>query len=204
VVAIRHAWLRAVPAPAVPGDGEVEDRAVVRGVLDGDVEAFGRLVERHGARLFALCVRLSGDRAVGEELAQEALARAFERLGSYREDAPVGSWLLRIALNGCRDYLKSAARRESPAEVIEAAGATRLDPEREALARGAVAALERAVRRLPPPQREAFLLFHVEGLPYETICAVTGARLGALKVRVHRARESLRRSLAGWLDGEET
>jgi RNA polymerase sigma-70 factor (ECF subfamily) len=197
-----------VPSPQPVGDadeveaGDAADRAAVRRVLDGDVEAFAPLVGRHGARLLSLCARLVGSRAVGEELAQEALARAFVGLGAYRDDGSVRSWLFRIALNGCRDYLKSGARREGSAQVPVDALVTLLTPERELAGRRMVAALARGIASLPPPYREAFVLFHVEGLPYREMRAVTGARVNALKVRVHRAREMLRQSLAGWFDDE--
>lgn len=191
--------------PGVAGDaGEEADRAAVRQVLDGDVEAFSPLVRRHGARLVSLCARLTGSQAVGEELAQEALARAYAGLGRFRDDGPVRLWLLRIAVNACRDWLKAGARRERPEPQAELDEPTRAapgpDPQRVAAGRLALSALSRAVAALPPAYREAFTLFHVEGLAYHEIRDVTGVRVNALKVRVHRARELLRRSLGDWLD----
>lgn len=210
----RH--LSAVPPPGLAGAGaapraagdadEAADQEAVRRALDGDVEAFAPLVRRHGARLVSLCSRLTGNQAVGEELAQESLARAYAGLGGFREDGPVRLWLLRIAVNACRDWLKAGARRERPETQAEADEPTRAapgpDPQREVAGRLALSALSRAVAALPPTYREAFTLFHVEGLPYQEIRAVTGVRVNALKVRVHRAREQLRRSLGDWLDEE--
>ena len=208
----RH--LSAVPPPGAPGVAapalaageadEAADREAVRRVLGGDAEAFAPLVRRHGARLVSLCARLSGSRAVGEELAQESLARAYAGLGAFRDDGPVRLWLLRIAVNACRDWLKAGARRERPEPQAEADEPTRAapgpDPQRVVAGRLALSALSRAVAALPPAYREAFTLFHVEGLPYREMRAVTGVRVSALKVRVHRARELLRRSLGDWLD----
>jgi len=183
---------------------EAADREAVRRVLDGDAEAFAPVVRRHGARLVSLCARLTGSQAVGEELAQESLARAYAGLGHFRDDGPVRLWILRIAVNACRDWLKAGARRERPEAQAEVDEPTReapgADPQREVAGRLALSALSRAVAALPPAYREAFTLFHVEGLPYQEIRAVTGVRVNALKVRVHRAREQLRRSLGDWLD----
>ena len=202
------------PGPTGPGEGwraEVEtddaaDRDAVRRVLDGDAEAFAPLVRRHGARLVSVCSRLTGSPATGEELAQESLARAYASLGRFREDGPVRLWLLRIAVNACRDWLKAGARRELPEAPAEVAEPTRAapgpDPQRVVAGRLALSALSRAVAALPPAHREAFTLFHVEGLSYQEIRAVTGARVNALKVRVHRARVLLRRALGDWLDGD--
>lgn len=171
-------------------------------VLAGDVDAFAGVVRRHGGRLVGLCTRLTGDRGLGEELAQEALARAFAALGSWRGDAAFRAWLTRVAVNACRDWRKAGARAERPAELDPAALATTLDPERVAAGRELGEALAAAIARLPPANREAFVLFHVEGLPYEEIRRVTGASVTALKVRVHRARQALVAALGPILNGE--
>lgn len=170
-------------------------------VLDGDPEAFAGVVRRHGGRLVALCTRLTRDRGLGEELAQESLARAYAALGSWRGDAGFRAWLTRVAVNACRDWQKAGARAERPAELDPGALSTTLDPERAAAGRELVAALSAAIDRLPPASREAFVLFHVEGLPYEEIRAITGASVTALKVRVHRARQALLDALGPMLHG---
>jgi RNA polymerase sigma-70 factor (ECF subfamily) len=190
------------PSPARAGPAidpfdvaEAADRAAVERVLDGDTEAFAGVVRRHGARLVALCTRMSSGRDVGEELAQETFARAFGALGSYRGESGFRPWLTRIAVNACRDWQKAGARAERPAEVDPAALATTLDPEREASGRELGTALAAAIARLTPAHREAFVLFHVESLPYEEIRAITGVSVSALKVRVHRARQRLLQEL---------
>jgi RNA polymerase sigma-70 factor (ECF subfamily) len=181
---------------------EAVDREAVARTLDGDVDAFAGVVRRHARGLTSLCSRLVSDGRLGEELAQEAFARAFSRLGSYRGECRFKHWLYRIAVNGCRDYLKSGARGERPAPLSGEELWTARDPERDAAARQAVAALGEALCALPVKYREPFVLFHVENLPYEEIAALTGVRVNALKVRVHRARLMLRERLGALLDGE--
>ena len=170
-------------------------------VLEGDTEAFAGAVRRHGGRLVALCARLTGDRGLGEELAQEALARAFAGLGSWRGDGTFRSWLSRVAVNCFRDWRKAGARAERPAELDPSVASSAPDPEREASGRELGAALAAAIGRLPPANREAFILFHVENLPYEEIRAITGVSVNALKVRVHRARQRLLEELEPLLGG---
>jgi len=179
---------------------DAADRAAVERVLDGELSAFDQLVRRHGARLVSLCARVSGSREVGEELAQETLARAYGSLGSFRGDCRFRHWLMRIALNGCRDWQKAGARAERPSEIAEGALQTRPGPEEALAGRQALSALDRALRQLPDLYREAFVLFHVESLSYEEMSRITGVRVGALKVRVHRARETLRDQLGEQLD----
>ncbi len=179
---------------------EAADRDAVARTLEGDAEAFAGVVRRHGSRLVTLCARMVSDRQLGEELAQEAFARTYSSLGSWRGDCQFRHWLYRVAMNCCRDYLKAGARAERPAELTGDELATRLDPEGEVAGRQLLSALESAIGRLPDKYREAFVLFHVENLAYEQIQAITGVSAGALKVRVHRARLMLRSALGDLLD----
>jgi RNA polymerase sigma-70 factor (ECF subfamily) len=181
---------------------EMADRDAVRRTLAGDTRAFTGVVRRHGSGLVALCSRTVRDRALGEELAQDALVRAFSSLGSFRGDCRFRHWLYRIAVNGCRDFLKAGARAERPRELTGDELVSAIDPERDASARQLVAALEEALSALPDKYRQAFTLFHVENLGYEEMEAITGVRVNALKVRVHRARAMLRDRLGDLLDVE--
>jgi RNA polymerase sigma-70 factor, ECF subfamily len=188
----------ASPAP-VPDLAAAADRDAVERTLDGDTEAFAGVVRRHGSGLVALCGRMAGNRHLGEELAQEALAKAFSSLGSWRRDGRFQHWLYRIAMNCCRDFLKAGARAERPSALADDDLVSPRDPERDVADRQLAAALAAEVDRLPPTYREAFLLFHAEHMDYEQIQAVTGVSVGALKVRVHRARRMLQEALSGLL-----
>lgn len=181
--------------------GEAADREAVERTLGGDAEAFAGVVRRHGGALTRLCARMVGDRQLGEEMAQEALARAYSRVGGWRGDCRFRHWLYRIAVNCCRDYLKAGARAEEASELGAEAVAAARDPEREVAGRELLRELGAAIGRLPPKYREAFVLFHVESMGYEEMRAVTGASVAALKVRVHRARMMLRRALGDDLEG---
>lgn len=180
--------------------GEAADRDAVERTLGGDANAFALVVRRHAAGIAGLCSRMSGRRDLGEELAQEAFARAYSSLGHWRGDCRFRHWLYRIAVNACRDFLKAGARAETPTEIQPEALVAPNNPERDSSSRQVMAALEAALLRLPEKYREAFVLFHVENLPYEEIEAITGMKVNALKVRVHRAREMLRQALGGLLD----
>jgi RNA polymerase sigma-70 factor, ECF subfamily len=174
---------------------EVADRKAVAHTLAGDLAAFAPVVRRHARGLVALCGRMVNDPQLGEELAQEAFARAYSSLGSFRGDCRFRHWLYRIAVNGCRDWLKAGARAERPVPLSGDELIAPHDPERDAVVRQAVSALERALASLPGKYREAFTLFHLENMSYEEIQAVTGVKVNALKVRVHRARAMLRAQL---------
>ena len=196
----RTPHIAALPQPAEPEPrpaevhdlAEAADLLAVRRTLDGDADAFAGIVRRHAQGVVAMCARMVGDPRLGEELAQETFARAYSRLGAFRGDCRFRHWLFRIAVNGCRDWLKAGARAERAVDLRGDELVTLRDPERDACARQAVMALEAALAALPPKYREAFTLFHVENMPYEEMEAVTGVSVNALKVRVHRARLMLR------------
>jgi RNA polymerase sigma-70 factor (ECF subfamily) len=184
-----------------------EDRIAVEAVRRGSMDRFRDLVDRHGDAVYATLRRLAGSPELAEELAQETFVRAFEHLDEFRGEAGFRTWLVQIALNLVRDRRRRA--RRSPAvislEELRARSHGRDDPPEqrpsvEPIARLAQreisARLERELDRLPADYREAFVLKHVEGLPYEEIARVTGQTVGCLKVRVHRARARLRRALA--------
>ena len=178
---------------------EALDLEAVDRCIAGDGRAFGRRVERHGPAIHGLCLRMVQNRAVAEELAQETFARAYSGLGSFRRDARLKSWLLRIAVNLCRDWLKAGQRRETGVddeEGVDVLHDPAADPERRAAGRQQLRALEAAIARLPATYREAFLLKHVEDLSYEEIQNVVGGGIPMLKVRVFRAREMLRKLMA--------
>ncbi len=195
-----------LPAPREARDAEVVDLAemadqdAVARTLAGETNAFAGVVRRHARGLVALCGRTVRDPSLGEELAQDAFARAFASLASFRGDCRFRHWLYRIAANACRDFLKAGARAERPDGLTGDELVSALDPERDAAARETLAALEAALATLPAMYREAFALFHLENLGYEEIEAVTGVRVNALKVRVHRARAMLRERLGDLLE----
>lgn len=167
------------------------DAAVVRRVLDGDVEAYAILVDRYYDRLARFAVHMLGSREDAEEALQDAFLRAFRALDRYEERERFGAWLCRILVNQCRTTL---ARRRHAELPLPAWGEGKLEPgephpeEREALREE----IDRALARLPAEQREAFLLRHVEELGYEEMAALTGAGVSALKMRVKRAADALR------------
>jgi RNA polymerase sigma-70 factor (ECF subfamily) len=122
----------------------------------------------------------------------ESLVRAYRHLAQCREPARIKSWLYRITGNRCRSHL---ARRHTndiplsdvPAQVLADTSDSWVQLERSEQ----VALVERALAALPAEKREAFELKHVEGMSYEEMATVTGARIPTLKMRVHRAREAL-------------
>ena len=183
-----------------PADGTADEQ-LVRRALAGDVAAFATLAETNRPRLERYLATMTGDASAADDLVQEALRRAFERLAQLQQADRFGSWLLSIACNACRSWLRREVQRAHD-------GGERLDelsaPQRTALSslvrREDMARLQLAIDRLPILLREAFVLFAVEGLPYAEIAAATEVAEGTLQVRVHRAKALLRQQLGAVVD----
>ena len=168
---------------------------MVRTVLDGDREAYRVLVRRYEDVLYRHAVRMVDRPDDAADLVQRALVKGYRRLESCRHPEKVGGWLFRITSNLCKDYLKSRDRDGVALEDSGPLESQRGDPDRE-LARSQLSdELDRALDRLSPDQREAFLLKHMEGRSYPEMAEMLDASVSALKMRVHRAREELQKLL---------
>ena len=169
----------------------MSDAELVARVLDGDSRAFAALAERHHEGCARLAWRLLGHRQDAEDAIQEALLRAYQGLGRYREQDQFRSWLYRILVNQCR----SLARRRSRLQrrtVVDPEGRIPGRAESDEKRVDLRDAFQMALDDLEPKLREAVLLKYGEGLEYAEIARITGVGISALKMRVKRASEMLR------------
>ena len=169
----------------------MNDLAIINRVLDGDIEAFARLVDRHYDRCARIAVRIVGNREDAEEALQDAFLRAFNALSDYEEQERFAAWLTRIVVNQCRTMLARARRREAVFLDVDPAQlgvATTSEHDVD----GDWPELERALAHLPIDQREALVLRYADDLTYEEMSRITGAGESALKMRVQRAFARLR------------
>jgi len=174
-------------------DPQVSDAALVASVLSGNRNVFEILVRRHQAFLFRRARWMGLDADTAADMVQETFIKAYERLATCREPARFGFWAGQILRNRCLDLLKSAARRCEPLPPVLIANEG--NPENEAHRSGLRDQLNIVLAMLPEEQREAFLTKHGEGLSYEEMAEVVGASVSAMKMRVHRATETLREHL---------
>jgi RNA polymerase sigma factor (sigma-70 family) len=177
------------------------DRRLVRAARSGDGAAFARLIDRHYATLLASCQRMLADVDLARDAAQEATLRAMLGLDHLRDDARFGAWLVGIGLNVSRG-LVAVGRRQIPLDLLRQDGrltepSVDVDPV-ELIASGEFAARVRdAIAGLPAGQRQAVVLFYIDGLTQAEAAEELRTRPGAIKTRLHKARRSLRVSLKG-------
>ncbi|HQZ83445.1 MAG TPA: sigma-70 family RNA polymerase sigma factor, partial [Pyrinomonadaceae bacterium] len=189
-----------------------ESRHTENGFVDklkaNDAAAFETLVERFSGSIFAVALRISADREEAEDLTQETFLRAFKSIKSFRGDASLKTWLIRIAINQSRNRYRwwRRRRRDRTVSLDEPIGETNVSvgdtiaditagPEEDTLRRERETALLRALSTLKPIYREAIVLADIEGLTYAECSAALDINMGTLKSRIARAREELRNKL---------
>jgi RNA polymerase sigma-70 factor (ECF subfamily) len=170
--------------------------------MAGDGDAFATLAAQHRPRIQRFLATMTGDDATADDLAQETIAAAMQRLAQLRAPERFPGWLLAIAVNLCRNHLRAEVQRAhtGSGELTEFPDVGRRSALSSIVRREDAARLALAVDRLPILLREAFVLFHVEQLPYAAIAELTDATPGTLQVRVHRARALLRQQLGDVAD----
>ncbi|WP_160000139.1 sigma-70 family RNA polymerase sigma factor [Roseomonas sp. 18066] len=176
------------------------DEALIAWSAGGDRLAFNALAARHLPRLHALAFRITGSAAEAEEVAQDALLRAWQHAARFDPDrARFGTWLYRIAANLAID--RARRRPAAPMLSTDALAGTLADPAatpEEALAlRQQEAALREALAALPERQRAALALAHDQGLSGAEAAAILETSERAVEGLLHRARRFLAARLAG-------
>lgn len=168
---------------------------VVRAAQQGSAEAFAQLYDLHAARLFAVCVGLTGARDTATELLQDTFVRAWEKLDAFRGEAAFSTWLHRIAVN-LRLEQERARRRRTLRVASEGDLPLAPDGPRDAVVSppdvvGALA-LEQAIARLPEGCRRVFILHDIAGYAHAEIAAQLDLAEGTCKAHLFRARRLLR------------
>ena len=184
---------------------EKTDEELLAEFQQGDAGAFERLLRRHRGPLYTFFVRMLGDRARAEDLAQETFLRIVKGSASWEHRARFQTWLYTIARNLCVD----ASRRErfrraesldaqegEEGPLVDAVASDGATPDRAAQSARLRPLLQRALLTLPAEQREVFVLREQAGLPFKEIAELVSANENTVKSRMRYALEGLRKSLA--------
>jgi RNA polymerase sigma-70 factor, ECF subfamily len=184
------------PSNLTDTDRNAEMRLVERCRL-GEAGAFEELYRQHGPRIYGMACRMTGSASDGEELLQEVFLLVHRKLGSFKGESSLGTWIYRIATNCCLDFLRSRQHRqqrstESLDDMLPVRGSGTGVPAGFKIDR---IDLERAILQLPAGYRAAFLLHDVEGFDHAEVAAQLGIAEGTSKSQVHKARLKLRELL---------
>lgn len=181
---------------------EEDDAALVRRSLQGDMDAFGALVDRYRRPVYTLALRMLRDPADAEDVAQDAFVRVHEGLDRYDPSRSFGTWALTIASRLCLDVLRRGRRRGAPVDGGHGtAVAEPVDPRPEPDVSAAAADLGRRVRQavdaLPERQRMAVVLRHLMDMTYQEVGEAMGVPVGTAKTLAYQGRRTLEAVLRG-------
>jgi len=177
---------------------QAADAELVTRCRNGEPAAFEELYRQHAGRLYNLAYRMAGTPADAEDLLQEIFLLAHRKLDSFKGESALSTWLYRLAMNVCLDFVRSrqvrAGRLTDSLDDDRPGG----PPAPQTLPPDSVARLdlERAIAQLPDGCRTAFLLHDVEGLEHHEVAAILGVSTGTSKSQVHKARVRIRLFLA--------
>jgi RNA polymerase sigma-70 factor (ECF subfamily) len=182
-----------------PGVAPNDESDLVARAQRGDVDAFQALYRASAGRVFAVCLRMSGDRTQATELLQDVFVRIWERLKSFRGESAFATWAHRLAVN----VVLEAQRKEQRQGRLEIGQGTldSGDEGRESVAWTAAPSvadridLENAIARLAPGMRRVFVLHDIEGYQHNEIAKMTGQAEGTLRAQLHHARKQLMEAL---------
>jgi len=175
--------------------GFEDESVLVFELKQGNSEAVNQIVDRYSKPLFAFIVRMVDDQATAEDIFQDTWIRVVRSIGSFRGDCRFSTWLFQIALNLCRNLMRSRARRSFVGidEVSDLAE----DPGMDAVKIIQARKVRRLVASLPPKMKEVVVLRYYHERTDVEIAEVTGLPPGTVKSRLHRAKELLRSKIEG-------
>jgi RNA polymerase sigma-70 factor (ECF subfamily) len=168
------------------------DTELMREVRGGRAGALAPLFERHHARLYRFCLRMTGNRPASEDLVQDVFMRILKYSRTFRDEMSFLPWMFRIARNACADHLRRTAADRMPAREPDEVPSDEPAHEEAGASEQRAELIRRALLKLPAERREVLLLSRYEFKSYEEIARALGCSVGAVKVRAHRAIKQLR------------
>jgi RNA polymerase sigma-70 factor (ECF subfamily) len=182
---------------------EPTDAELIAAVLKGDAASFEPLVQKYSPRVFATARRYARRESEIEDIVQEVWLKSFQKLRSFRGDAPFEHWLMRLTVRTCFDFLRGHQRNREMAfselSEPEEDWLDRVVTHPEEAAENADAArqlVQRVLERLSPASRLVITLLEIEERSVKEIAALTGWSVPLVKVRAFRARAEMRKQLA--------
>ncbi|HYC60849.1 MAG TPA: RNA polymerase sigma factor [Thermoanaerobaculia bacterium] len=175
----------------------------MRIVQSGDYSPASEIYDRYSGRIYNFAFRFLKNAEAAEDATQEVFVKMLKHANQFHGDAKLSTWLFSITANWCRDYLRKADNKtkESDDVLVTLPTPAELAPDRNLERRESELRVRRALEALTAEQREAILLSRYQGLSYAEIAQIAGCSEGAVKTRVFRAMETLKKTLMGDASG---
>jgi RNA polymerase sigma-70 factor (ECF subfamily) len=177
----------------------LSDQELMRIVQAGDISPASEIYDRYSGRIYNFALRFLKNSEAAEDATQEVFVKMIRHASQFQGDAKLSTWLFSITANWCRDFLRKADNKskESDDVLVTLPAPADQSPDRNLEQRENEVRIQRALKALTPEQREAILLSRYQGLSYAEIAQISGCSEGAVKTRVFRAMETLKKALVG-------
>lgn len=184
------------------GEKRLEEYVIEGIVIDNREELLDYLMLQYGNDLLKLVYSYVRNYAISEELTQEIFIKSYERLHTYKGKSSLKTWLWRIAINHCKDYLRSWNYRKViiSEQLVKSKAGKEASVEREVMKKTEDELLAEKIIQLPVKYREVIFLHYYEDLSMKEIEMVTGINQNTIKTRLKRAKELLKKKLEGELE----
>lgn len=182
--------------------GNALESSLIKRAIQGDNDAFESLMSAYERKIYGLCLRMMGNRQDGEDAAQEAMVRIWQKLPQYRGEAAFSTWVYRVTASACTDAIRKRSLRAQPSlEAMREEGFEPQDgaptPQQAVENSERREAMQRAIAGVPEQMRSVFLLRDVHGLSVEETARALNVSSGTVKSRLSRAREKIAAALRG-------
>lgn len=180
------------------GMKHLNDQELMAIVQAGDYSPASEIYDRYSGRIYNFAFRFLKSAEAAEDATQEVFVKMLKHANQFNGDAKLSTWLFSITANWCRDYLRKADNRpkESEEVLVTLPASSSLSPDRSLEQRENEKLVQKALQALTPEQREAILLSRYQGLSYAEIAQISGCSEGAVKTRVFRAMETMKKALS--------
>jgi RNA polymerase sigma-70 factor (ECF subfamily) len=187
-----------------------KDTLLIQAFMEGDSRAFDQLVLRHKDRVFNLCYGFFNDYQEANDIAQEIFIKVFKSIKKFRQESSFSTWLYRVAINTCKNRIKSLEYRftkwrksiDNPSTKEEESATMEIkngsmSPSERLVQKERLSTVRGAINSLTNGKKTMILLRDIEGFSYEEIAKITGLNIGTVRSKLSRARNDLRAKLEG-------
>lgn len=182
----------------------MDEKEQIAKAASGDIAAFESLIRAYESRIYNIVIKQLGNEEDAGDVTQETLLKIYRALPAFKQESRFSTWIYRIAINACYDFLRTRTRRARLEEQRLDADSDRFailpageesQPEHQLEQKQRKQALYQALDQLSPEQRLMIILRDIQGFSYEEIAAITTLPAGTVKSRISRARSALRQRL---------
>jgi len=182
---------------------QLDENKLISRASGGDPSAFNQLMGMHEKRMYAVALRMCGNREDAQDCLQEAMLRVYRAIGGFKGQSSFGTWVYRITMNTCLDELRRKKNKQNVSfdNLLDQGWSPADDsasPEKKVMQIEMRKSISTSIQELPEDMRSAIIMRDIHGYSYDEIADILGVNVGTIKSRISRGREKLREKLSNF------